>query len=132
MGDSYRLQNGLEITAGDLVALKNDRLTEAEIAEVYRISRTTLHKVRKRIDCPVDDPITRTGELIEFRGERRSLREWAVVLGFEYTTLVNRIKHYGWDIEKAFTETVHRPGGITDAQREREEFVRYRPRVNNV
>jgi hypothetical protein len=46
---------------------------------------------------------TRANVWIEFRGERRTLAEWANVLGVSLGTLHNRIK-LGWTVERTLTE----------------------------
>ena len=40
--------------------------------------------------------------LISLGKETKTLKEWANELGIKNTTLHNRIKYYGWSIEKAF------------------------------
>lgn len=44
----------------------------------------------------------RPSELIEYRGMKFPLKEWAKRLGIKYVTLHQRLKTYGWSIEKAF------------------------------
>ena len=39
---------------------------------------------------------------ISYKGETKTLKEWANELGIKNTTLHNRIKYYGWPIERAF------------------------------
>lgn len=39
---------------------------------------------------------------ISYRGKTKTLKEWANELGIKNTTLHNRIKYYGWSVEKAF------------------------------
>ena len=39
---------------------------------------------------------------ISYKGKTKTLKEWANELGIKNTTLHNRIKYYGWSIEKAF------------------------------
>ncbi|MGL5732317.1 MAG: hypothetical protein ACRCX5_14505 [Bacteroidales bacterium] len=43
---------------------------------------------------------------IEFRGERKSLTEWAIQLGFKPNVIMERINRYKWSIEKALTTPV--------------------------
>ena len=45
---------------------------------------------------------------ITYNGQTKTLKEWSRQLGIKNTTLHNRIKYYGWSIEKAF-ETPTRP-----------------------
>lgn len=46
---------------------------------------------------------TRANRMIEFRGERRCLTEWAEILGINLYTLHGRLNKRGWDVERAFT-----------------------------
>lgn len=48
---------------------------------------------------------TRTNHYIEYNGERKTVAEWARILGINYQTLLRRINN-GWEIEKAFTTNV--------------------------
>jgi hypothetical protein len=48
----------------------------------------------------------RSNRVIEFRGERRTMVEWAEVLGINYVTLKTRINRLGWPAERALTEKV--------------------------
>lgn len=41
--------------------------------------------------------------LIEFRGERKSMNEWAKHCGIEYATLRQRILKFKWPLERAFS-----------------------------
>ena len=50
----------------------------------------------------------RTNHVIEYRGEKHTLSEWAEILDINYTTLQSRICVYGWDIEKAFTTPINK------------------------
>ena len=43
---------------------------------------------------------------IEYKGEIKSLAEWAEILGIKRHTLYHRIYRKGWTIERAFTEKV--------------------------
>lgn len=54
----------------------------------------------------------RTGELYEFNGEKKSLREWSEELGVGYITLYNRIKS-GWTIDMALSTKV---GTVTNSE----------------
>lgn len=45
----------------------------------------------------------RDSRVIEFRGEKRTLAEWADHLGLEWSSLRGRIDRYGWDLERALT-----------------------------
>lgn len=49
---------------------------------------------------------TRNRRLITFRGETRSVTEWAERLGMRATVLSSRINDYGWPIERALTTPV--------------------------
>jgi hypothetical protein len=48
----------------------------------------------------------RDNRMLEFRGERRCVTEWAEVLGIQKETLQARLMH-NWPIERALTEPVH-------------------------
>lgn len=49
---------------------------------------------------------TRRSVLIEYKGKTMTLKEWADCLGIKYMTLYSRIRTWGWDIERAFSEPV--------------------------
>lgn len=49
---------------------------------------------------------TRTNHNISYQGKTRCLKEWSEILGINYGTLKNRIRH-GWSIQRAFEEPVH-------------------------
>lgn len=54
----------------------------------------------------------RTNTMITYRGETRTMKEWAEALGINYQTLKARIRS-GWDIERAMTpEPI--PRGLTE------------------
>lgn len=40
---------------------------------------------------------------IEFRGERRSIKEWAEIVGMDYQRLYQRLRKLGWTAERAIT-----------------------------
>lgn len=44
---------------------------------------------------------TRRNTLITYKGETKTLAEWAVEKGLKYDVLYSRINRYGWSIEKA-------------------------------
>lgn len=46
---------------------------------------------------------TRTTKFIEYNGDRRSCRQWALSIGLNPSTLYARIFVHGWDIERALT-----------------------------
>lgn len=46
---------------------------------------------------------TRRNRLIEFRGETKTIAQWAEITGLEWTTIRSRLDHYGWDVEHALT-----------------------------
>ncbi len=48
----------------------------------------------------------RTNKIIEYKGEKKTLAEWAREVGINYVTLHRRICVYGWDIEKAIETPV--------------------------
>lgn len=43
---------------------------------------------------------------ITYKGKTQTLKEWSTELGIKTTTLHNRIKYYGWSVEKAFETPV--------------------------
>lgn len=47
-----------------------------------------------------------TNHDITYRGETKTLKEWAKELGMNRITLFTRLERLGWDVEKAFTEPV--------------------------
>jgi len=49
----------------------------------------------------------RTNLIVEYRGRRRSLPEWAEELGIDFKALARRI-YSGWPAERAFTQPVRR------------------------
>lgn len=57
----------------------------------------------------------RTNHILEYKGEFKTIEEWASITGIEYGTLWNRI-NLGWDVEKALTEPI----------RETERFYTYK------
>ena len=63
--------------------------------------------------------------LVEYRGERRSITEWAGIFGFKYTTLKRRILA-GWPIERAFTDVVRPLTGLTGTASQRAAQRKYR------
>ncbi len=45
----------------------------------------------------------KTNVLVEWNGEKKTIAEWAEILGMKYTTLKNRLREYGMPVEKAFS-----------------------------
>lgn len=45
----------------------------------------------------------RDSRLVEWEGERRTLTQWAAVLGIKFQTLYYRLRLSGWTVERAFT-----------------------------
>ncbi len=45
---------------------------------------------------------TRRCRIIEFKGEKHNIKEWALILRIPHAALRSRFK-YGWSVEKAFT-----------------------------
>ncbi len=43
---------------------------------------------------------------LTFRGETKTISEWAESLGMKFDTLQSRITYYGWSVEKALTTPV--------------------------
>jgi hypothetical protein len=48
----------------------------------------------------------KTAEQYEFRGELKTLREWAQETGINLDTLRARLNKLGWSIEKTLTEPI--------------------------
>lgn len=53
---------------------------------------------------------TSRSNFIEYNGEKKTLSEWARELGAERSVLSNRMKHYGWSIEKALSTPLGKKG----------------------
>lgn len=51
---------------------------------------------------------TRRNRIVEFKGERRTLAEWAKKSGLTWYTLRSRLDNYGWPLERALTTPVRR------------------------
>lgn len=47
---------------------------------------------------------TRKNVLYEYRGEKRTLKEWSELLNINYQTLHSRVTALGWSIDRALTE----------------------------
>jgi len=61
---------------------------------------------------------TRKNVFVEFRGERRSLSDWAQSLNLKYSTLYDRISVRGWTIDDALTTaTLPSRKGIPNSMR---------------
>lgn len=50
----------------------------------------------------------RNNRVIEFRGEKKTMSEWAKSTGYGFDNLRNRIDRYGWSIERALTTAVRK------------------------
>lgn len=48
----------------------------------------------------------RNNVLLEFNGETKTIAEWAEILNIKYITLYNRLRLWGWSVEKALTTPV--------------------------
>ena len=44
-----------------------------------------------------------TRKTIIYKGERKTIKQCCIELGLNYNTVMSRINHYGWTIEKALT-----------------------------
>lgn len=55
---------------------------------------------------------TSKNRFVEWNGERLCITDWATKLGVKRGTLRSRLEA-GWSVERAFTEPLHRPSGIT-------------------
>ena len=47
---------------------------------------------------------TRRNRILEYKGEKRTLAEWAKWSGLTWFTLRTRLDYYGWPLERALTE----------------------------
>jgi hypothetical protein len=49
--------------------------------------------------------------LYEYNGEKHTLKEWAVIVGIDYSNILNRLLRLDWSLEKSLTTPVnaHRP-----------------------
>lgn len=45
----------------------------------------------------------KTSFIVTYKGETKTLSEWASILKLSYPMLFNRLKYLGWSVEKAFT-----------------------------
>ena len=48
----------------------------------------------------------RSNYMIEWKGKRKCLSDWAKAVGIKHSTLHRRIRDYGWSVERALTEPV--------------------------
>ena len=48
----------------------------------------------------------RSNVILEFNGKRQHLSDWSKELGIKRTTLVMRLKCYGWSVDRALSTTV--------------------------
>lgn len=62
--------------------------------------------IEEALSVPLNDGITKRDEFIAYKGETKTLNEWADSLGINRNTLRSRLYHYNWPIEKAFSEPV--------------------------
>lgn len=46
---------------------------------------------------------SRHNHTVTYQGKTQSLSDWARTLGVSFHLLSNRINHYGWSVERAFT-----------------------------
>lgn len=53
----------------------------------------------------------RSNKVLEYKGESRSLAEWAETLNLPYDVVKQRINTMGWTVEKAFETPVGNNGG---------------------
>jgi len=105
---------------------RNNRLLEhhgkkqtlAEWAEELGISRSVLNQrlnaygwsTEKALSTPVKfgqkttHPRKKNRMYITYQGETKSVDEWAAKTGISRSTIVSRIKTYGWSAEKALTQ----------------------------
>lgn len=51
---------------------------------------------------------TRRNRMVEYKGELKTLTEWANILNFNYSVALWRIDKGGWSVEKAFETPVRK------------------------
>ena len=49
---------------------------------------------------------SRINVIIEYKGQRLTMAEWARLIGIKYNTLLYRLRRYNWPIEKALTKKI--------------------------
>lgn len=62
-------------------------------------------------NCKEQGENTSRVRCITYLGIGRPLASWARILGLKYATLKSRLFRYGWSVERAFTESLHREKG---------------------
>ena len=58
----------------------------------------------------------RDNHIVEFKGQKKTLSEWASYLGIPYKTLHNRVVRLNWDIERAFTQPMRKSSSSSSAK----------------
>lgn len=104
------------------------------LRDVAKDHGTTYDRVRQRVDLygwDLEDALTTPslgsghrlptreprGERITINGETRTLRQWCEHYGQSYRRILQRWKHYGWDIEEALRTPPRLPGQNRNAKR---------------
>lgn len=54
---------------------------------------------------------TRINKIIEYKGRKQTMAEWAKELNYPYRILYSRINTYRWSVEKAFETPIQKRGG---------------------
>lgn len=52
-----------------------------------------------------------TNVIVEYKGERKTVSEWAEVIGLDFSTLYQRLFTYHWDIERSLTTSADNKRG---------------------
>lgn len=78
----------------------------------YSLDRIDVHKGYCKENCRWATTVQQANNkqrnrIVEFKGEKKTLAEWAETIGIGWYTLRSRLDNYGWDVERAFTERVH-------------------------
>lgn len=60
------------------------------------------------VDRKTQQNNTRRNDYIEYNGEVHTLSEWAEIININKKTLYNRLHKYGWSVERALKEKVHK------------------------
>lgn len=94
------------------ITWRNETHTFREWGKILNIHPKTLankYRSGKSLDEIIITTNRNTRKLIEFKGRKLTLKDWANELNISHSNLHNRIYHLGWSIEKAFTTPYMNP-----------------------
>lgn len=57
-----------------------------------------------------EQQVNKRKRLVEYKGEKKSINEWAKILSIHPTTLWNRVVTYRWSARKAFETPIQKKG----------------------